>query len=376
MKHIDRLTVRFHKRTVGTLSLTPDNKLCVFEYDNTWLADGFSLSPLQLPHKPGTFIAKPNPFSGNFGIFEDSLPDGYGRYLLHKALAKEGIDDRNLSTLDRLSIVGEAGMGALTFSPQSLLLKNEETSTDFDLLQAKALEVLKERQDTDAEFLLYNSGNSGGARPKSVFSDSEGHWLIKFRHIYDPKDIGAQEFHYNETARRCGIVVPDFKLTNGKYFTTRRFDISDTGNRIHTATAGGLMGISLSEPVLDYSNLLALTGYLTQDPNDVEQMYRRMIFNYLTDNKDDHCKNFSFIILRDSDGKWKWHLAPAYDLTYCSEGYNGEHATSVNFKGQPTLSDFIAVGVKIKIPESRCRQIFDEVRSSCGDLLHNDIRPS
>lgn len=376
MKHIDRLTVGFHNRIVGILSLTPDNKLCVFEYDNTWLANGFSLSPLQLPLKPGTFIAKPNPFSGNFGIFEDSLPDGYGRYLLHKALAKEGIEDRNLSTLDRLSIVGEAGMGALTFSPQSHLLKNEETSTDFDLLQAKALEVLKERQDTDAEFLLYNSGNSGGARPKSVFSDSEGHWLIKFRHIYDPKDIGTQEFHYNETARRCGIVVPDFKLTNGKYFTTRRFDISDAGERIHTATAGGLMGLSLREPVLDYSNLLALTGYLTQNPDDVEQMYRRMIFNYLTDNKDDHCKNFSFIILKDSDGKWKWHLAPAYDLTHCSEGYNGEHATSVNFKGNPTLADFIAVGVKTKIPEAKCCQIFDEVRSSCGDLLHNDIRPS
>ena len=376
MKSIDRLTVKFHDREVGTLSLTPDNKLCVFEYDNAWLADAFSISPLQIPLKPGTFIAKPNPFAGNFGIFEDCLPDGYGRYLLHKALAKEGIDDRNLSALDRLSIVGDAGMGALAFSPQINFPKNEDVSTDFDLLQAKALEVLKEHQDSDAEFLLYNSGNSGGARPKAVFSDSEGHWLIKFRHIYDPQDIGIQEFHYNETARRCGIEVPDFKLTNGKYFTTRRFDISDTGDRIHTATAGGLMGISLSEPVLDYSNLLALTGYLTQNPNDLEQMYRRMIFNYLTDNKDDHCKNFSFIILRDADGKWRWHLAPAYDLTYCSEGYNGEHATSVNFKGNPTLSDFIAVGMKTKIPESRCRIIFEEVRSSCGDLLHNDIRPS
>jgi len=372
MKSIDRLTVRFHDVEVGTLSLTPDDKLCVFEYNAAWLADGFSISPLELPLKPGTFIAKSRPFSGNFGIFEDSLPDGYGRYLLHKILAKEGIDDRNLSTLDRLSIVGDAGMGALTFSPHTCVVE-EEISTDFDLLQAKALEVLKEQQDTDAGFLLYNSGNSGGARPKVVFSDEEGHWLIKFRHTYDSKDIGIQEFHYNETARRCGIEVPDFKLVNGKYFATRRFDMSDEGERIHTATAGGLMGLSLREPVLDYSNLLALTGYLTQSTEDVEQMYRRMIFNYLTDNKDDHCKNFSFLIRRDSTGRWRWHLAPAYDLTYCSEGYNGEHATSVNFKSSPSVSDFIALGAKIRIPKSRCRALFDEVRSSCGDLLRYDV---
>lgn len=353
--------------------MTPDNKACVFEYDRAWLATGFSISPFELPLKSGTFIAKPYPFSGNFGIFEDCLPDGYGRYLLHKALAKEGIDDRNLTAIDRLSIVGDAGMGALTFSPLTCIME-EEISTDFDLLQKKALEVLKEQQDSDAEFLLYNSGNSGGARPKAVFSDNEGHWLVKFRHTYDPKDIGIQEFHYNEIARQCGIDVPEFKLTHGKYFTTRRFDISDDGTRIHTATAGGLLGISLREPVLDYSNLLALTGYLTQNPADVEQMYRRMVFNYLTDNKDDHCKNFSFLIQKDSLGKWRWSLAPAYDLTYSNGGYNGEHATSVNFKSNPMLSDFIELGKKIKILESRCRILFDEVRSACIPILRNDIR--
>lgn len=110
----DKLNVNFRNRKVGTLSLTTDNRLCVFEYDPSWLIDGFSISPLELPLRSGAFIADALPFSGNFGIFEDSLPDGYGRYLLHKALAKEGIDDTTLSKIDRLSIVGESGMGALT----------------------------------------------------------------------------------------------------------------------------------------------------------------------------------------------------------------------------------------------------------------------
>ena len=373
MMKIELLNVKYHGRIVGTLSMTPDNKLCAFEYAPSWLADGFSISLLELPLRQGLFLAKPSPFYGNFGIFEDSLPDGYGRYLLHKLLQKEGIDDFKLSALDRLSIVGSGGMGALTFEPETSIKQGTDV-TDFDLLQEKALEVLKEKQDDDAGLLLYNSGNSGGARPKAVFSDDEGHWLVKFRHTYDPQDMGQQEYHYNEVARKCGICVPDFKLINGRYFASRRFDIDAEGNRIHTATAGGLLCISLSNPVLDYSNLLALTGYLTQNPRDVEEMYRRMVFNYLTDNKDDHCKNFSFIVLKDRNGSWKWHLAPAYDLTLCTEGYNGEHATSVNGTGHPTLKDFIAVGTKIKMNEQRCREIIEEVRLGCDDIARYHIK--
>jgi len=367
MKKTDLLTVKYHNRAVGTLSLTPDNKLCAFEYAPSWLAEGFSISPLELPLQPGLFLAKPTPYYGNFGIFEDCLPDSYGRYLLHKILLKEGIDDTKLSALDRLSLIGAGGMGALTFEPATVIQRGEELK-DFDLLQAKALEVLREKQDNDAGLLLYNSGNSGGARPKAVFTDERGHWLVKFRHTYDPKDIGPQEYHYNETARKCGITVPDFRLIHDKYFASRRFDIDADGRRLHTATAGGLLCIPLSSPVLDYGNLLALIGFLTQNPRDVEEMFRRMVFNYLTDNKDDHCKNFSFLVKRGESG-YRWHLAPAYDLTLCTEGYNGEHATSVNGTGRPTLSDFCAVGNKVKMSERRCRELVEEVTASCGDLI-------
>lgn len=367
MKKTDLLYVNHHDRRVGTLSLTPDNRLCVFEYDKEWLLNGFSISPLELPLQQGVFVAKPSPFAGNFGIFEDSLPDGYGRYLLHKALLREGINDADLSALDRLSLVGKGGMGALTYAPATKMMMDEETD-DFDLLQKKALAVLGERQDKDARLLLFNSSNSGGARPKAIFSDDEGHWLVKFRHTYDPKDIGKQEFLYNETARHCGITVPDFKLVNGKYFASRRFDISPSGERIHAATAGGLLCVSLSQPILDYDHLLGLTGYLTQNTSEVEEMFRRMVFNYLTENKDDHCKNFSFIIILEADGKWRWHLAPAYDLTLCTEGYNGQHATSVNGTGRPKTADFLAVGTKARLSESRCRRIIEEITEKCGKM--------
>ena len=370
MIRIDKLTVKYHNDIVGTISLTPDDKRIIFEYNPQWIAQGFSISPLELPLKSGLFVANPTPLYGNFGVFEDSLPDGYGRYLLHKTLLKNGIDDRNLSVIERLSIIGTGGMGALTYLPETTIYKEEEV-TDFDLLQKKAIEVLKEKQDTDAGLLLYNSGNSGGCRPKAVFSDKEGHWLVKFRHTYDSNDMGLQEHHYNEVARKCGIDVPDFKLINGKYFASRRFDITPDGERIHVATAGGLLCLSILNPVLDYTNLLALTGYLTQNQKYVEEMYRRMVFNYLTDNKDDHCKNFSFLVRKDTDGKFVWHLAPAYDLTLCTEGYNGQHATSVNATGYPTINDFIAVGTKIKMTTKRCREIFDEVYQNCDDLLNN-----
>jgi serine/threonine-protein kinase HipA len=366
MTHTTRLTVKYLGSAVGVMSLSPGGRCCTFEYDRQWLVDGFSISPLELPLKPGAFIANPQPFAGNFGVFEDSLPDGYGRYLLHKTLLKEGIDDMSLSSLDRLSIVGNNGMGALTYEPVTDIPQGESI-TDFDALQEKALEVLGEKSDDDTELLLFNSMNSGGCRPKAIFSDSEGHWLIKFRHTYDPLDMGVQEYEYNIAARRCGINVPNVKLTNGKYFTVRRFDITPTGERIHTVTAGALIGVALDNPVLDYRNLLSLTGYLTQDRNDVEEMFRRMVFNYLTDNKDDHCKNFSFYVAREKGG-WHWHLAPAYDLTYCSEGYNGEHATSVNGKGRPTVDDMLAVGTRIRLSEKRCREIIDEVSANCTDI--------
>lgn len=365
MNSINKLFVKYHGKLVGELTLTPDGKRCVFRYDKEWLASGFSISPLDLPLKSNLFVAPERPFWGNFGIFEDSLPDGYGRYLLNRMLRQQGVDESQLTPLQRLSIVGNAGMGALCYEPETRLESAKETLS-FDRLQALALEVLSERNEKDSALLYYNSGNSGGCRPKCLYHDEEGDWLVKFRHTYDPKDLGQKEYQYNEIARKCGIEVPDFKLFEGKYFASKRFDLLD-GKRLHVATAGALLNESIDFPKLDYKTLLHLTGFLTQDPKQVEAMFRLMAFNVFTDNKDDHAKNFSFIY---HEGHWR--LAPAYDLTPVPEGYHGEHATSVNGNGRPTVNDMIAVGESIRIPKKHGMEIINQVREDCKEILSKD----
>jgi serine/threonine-protein kinase HipA len=343
----------YHGRKVGTLSMG-NNSCCQFEYDQSWLREGFSISPLQLPLKAGLFSASWQPFAGNFGIFEDSLPGGYGEYLLHKVLRREGIDYRSLSPVQRLSIVGSSGMGALCYVPENkVAVGNSQLS--FDEMQSLALKVLSERTDEGSDILLAGSGNSGGVRPKCLYSDDEGHWLVKFRHTYDPQDIGQKEYHCNELARQTGIEVPEFRLMEGKYFATRRFDIDSQGNRLHMATASGLLNEPLTPPKMDYHSLMQLTGYLTQSPAAVEQQFRRMVFNHYVCNYDDHARNFSFLC---RDGRWE--LAPAYDLT--PNKTLGEHATTINFKGLPTEEDMIIVGLNTKMSRERCQQIIDEVK--------------
>lgn len=352
IQNVQSVTVMYHERKVGTLSMGPKST-CQFEYDKDWLIDGFSISPLKLPLKPGLFTADYLPFNGNFGIFEDSLPGGYGEYLLRTVLKKYGIDYQRLTPVQRLSIIGNSGMGALSYVPETKL-RQEKSQLTLDQMQQTALDVLSEKTKDNADLLYFKSGNSGGVRPKCIFTDADGHWLVKFRHTYDPKNMGEIEYQYNKMAKACGIDVPEFKLMEGKYFAVRRFDIED-GVRLHVATASALLNEPISPPKMDYHSLLQLTGYLTQSEEAVEQQFRRMVFNVYAHNMDDHARNFSFIC---RDGKRS--LAPAYDLT--NDQTLGEHATTINFKGLPSDEDVITVGTNIRISRTRCLQIMEEVR--------------
>lgn len=357
LQDIDKLLVKYHGQLVGSLMMSPDSESAVFQYAEEWLAQGFSISPLELPLNNKLFIAPRTPFYGNFGIFEDSLPDGYGRYLLNRLLKEQGIDDFSLSPLQRLAIVGSAGMGALTYEPACSPV-SETILPELDALQQMALDVLSEKQTEGADILYFNSGNSGGCRPKCLLKKGGKEWLAKFRHTYDPTDIGAQEYRYMQLAAKCGIDIPDCQLIDGKYFASQLFDRTETGERLHVATAAALLSESINPPKTDYKTLLSLTGWLTQSPQQVEQMFRRMVFNVLIENKDDHAKNFSFI-WREG----KWHLSPAYDLLPNIEGYHGQHATSVMGNGNPTDADMIAVGESIRINAHRGKQIIEEIRS-------------
>mgnify|MGYP002675325541 FL=1 len=364
MKDILKIIVSLDNRTIGTLQMTPERDRCVFEYDKDWLANGFSISPWELPLRTGLIYSKEKSFSGGFAAFEDSMPDGYGLYLLDRMLRREGRSLRELSPLQRLSLVGNAGMGALCYKPETNKENIAVTVDDFDEIQHKALDILSEKSDADASYLYYNSHNSGGARPKAVYKSADGsNWLVKFRHIYDPSDIGKTEYQYMNTAQKCGIDIPEIRLVNDRYFSIKRFDIRD-GHRIHTLTAAALLQSDFRTQSIDYANLLALTGYLTQDPAQVEQMFRRMVFNIVCINKDDHAKNFSFLC---ENGQWE--LAPAYDITYSPEGTRGEHATSVKYSGNPSLEDVISVGTGIHISRKRCLEIIEEIESVCSAEL-------
>lgn len=360
MIDIQAVNVIYHGRKVGTLSVAT-KEACQFEYDKDWLVNGFSISPLKLPLKSGIMTADYSPFNGNFGVFEDSLPGGYGEYLLRKVLSKTGVNYGALTPVQRLSLVGSSGMGALCYEPETKMPQIQWEGS-FDEMQRMALEVLSEKSDDNVDVLFYRSGNSGGVRPKCIFADADGHWLVKFRHTYDPKNIGETEYRYNQVARQCGIVVPDFKLIDGKYFASKRFDI-ENGERLHVVTASGLLNEPITPPKMDYHSLLQLTGYLTQSPKEVEQQFRRMAFNVYAHNYDDHARNFSFIC---HDGQWT--LAPAYDLT--NDDTLGEHASTVNFNGLPTDEDMITVGTNIRITRTRCLEIIEEVREVTKELNH------
>lgn len=363
-----KVRVLYRDTPVGTLQMDPSSGVCVFEYDRAWLSEGFSLSPTELPLQGGLFYADKEKFNGGFAVFEDSLPDGYGLYLLEKILNNEGTSLRDLNPLQRLSIIGTSGMGALSYLPVMPGFNRQhelEELDQLDIIQNEALKVLSEKSNGDADLLYYNSANSGGARPKAMFRSKDGsHWLVKFRHTYDPIDIGKSELLYMRTARECGVTIPRIGLIRDKYFAIERFDYDASGQKLHVVTAAALLKTNFRNQDVDYTNLLALTGYLTQDPLQVEEMFRRMVVNLVVDNKDDHAKNFSFIC---KDGKWT--LSPAYDITYSPEGSRGEHATSLYYNGNPNLELVLKAGTEIRIPLERCKEIIQKVESVCKKNL-------
>lgn len=368
MVDVKKIQVLYLNLPVGILQMDASRGVCVFEYEKSWLADGFSLSPTELPLQSGLMYADKDKLGGVFATFEDSLPDGYGLYLLDRILRKQGSSLEEITPLQRLSIIGNGGMGALTYQPVMTGFQAQaelEGEQQLDYLQEEALKVLSEKSGGDASLLYYNSSNSGGARPKTVMRAQDGsHWLVKFRHTYDPADIGQTELLYMQTARECGITIPRIGLVRDKYFAIERFDYAPDGQRLHVLTASALLKTDFRNQDVDYTNLLALTGYLTQDPIQVEEMFRRMVMNLVAVNRDDHAKNFSFIF-----DAGKWSLAPAYDITYSPAGTNGEHATSLFYHGNPGLDLVLKAGTGIRIPESRCLEIIRQVQSVCEKRL-------
>ena len=193
--------------------------MCAFEYSAEWLKSGFSISPFELPLRSSVFIAKPQPFDGGFGVFDDCLPDGWGLLILDRYLQRQGINPRTLTQLDRLALVGSTGRGALEFRPDKSVIAKQEYA-DFEKLALEAERILDSDDYIGAgiEEFQHRGGSPGGARPK-IFTRHEGkEWLVKFRAKQDPKRIGRDEYNYSLLAKMCGIEMPETQLFEDKYF--------------------------------------------------------------------------------------------------------------------------------------------------------------
>lgn len=355
MKHQKVIAVYLDGQLVGKLALTKEN-CCAFEYDTQFIANGFSISPLELPLKPGVFIAKPSPFNGNFGVFDDSLPDGWGMLIMDRFLQKQGMQPRSLNLLDRLSLVGLCGRGALEYRPDLSFMGTPEYQ-DFEKLAVASQKILSSKDFTGEliDHLYYQGGSPGGARPK-VFIHAHGkEWLVKFKALNDPDNIGVTEYTYAQLAKQCGIAMPETRLFDGKYFGVERFDRAED-SKYHVVSVGGLLRADYRTPCLDYTALFQLCRYLTHNALEMWKLYRLMVFNYLIGNKDDHAKNFSFIYKDD-----EWQLSPAYDILP-SDGMNGYHTTSFNNSITPTKVDVIHVACGAGLDKAKAQQIFDEMK--------------
>ena len=336
-----------------------------FEYADKWLANGFSISPFSLPLEKRVFVARWRPLDGVFGIFDDSLPDGWGKLLVDRTLAKHGLNPREVGFLSRLSFVGASGMGALEYEPETAITASLG-GLDFDAIAEEGARLLATNESGDLDELLALGGSSGGARPK-VLTELDGEeWIVKFPSSVDSENIGEQEYRIAQLAGLCGLDVPEVRLLPSNrcsgYFGVRRFDRIGAGpvRKVHMASAGALLESSHRVPNLEYELLMRLTSLLTDSARDIEQLYRLMCFNVFVGNRDDHAKNFSFLY---DEAAGKWSLSPAYDLTQ-NPGTYGERATTVNGKGKDiALADLLAVGTKAGLKQSWARGIAEDIES-------------
>jgi serine/threonine-protein kinase HipA len=366
MKHVAQLRVLFAGESVGILSLR--DRQHWFQYDAHWLQNGFDLAPQIMRFDLQPQLAKLPLFQGLHGIFNDSLPDGWGLLLMDRFFKRQfNWDYHEITPLDRLAYLGKRAMGALEYEPVML---QEEINTAINLmtLAQDAERILSGKSRAVLNQLRILGGSPGGARPKVTIGlahDSDecvagltalpagfSHWLVKFRGEYDAKDAGRIEKTYAELANAAGIEMPRTRLIHGQhahrredFFAVERFDRSGD-EKHHKLTLSGYLYADHRVPSVDYHALLAATAALTKDIREVKRAFRLMVFNIAMHNKDDHAKNFSFLHDRNGD----WRLAPGYDLTF-SSGMNNEHTTAVSGSANPTRKDIQAIADSYNIDD-------------------------
>ncbi len=360
IKNFKKLEVRYRDDVVGYLIELGREKFA-FQYDNMWIEKGFSISPLFLPLSDKVYVSESPYFQGLYGVFSDSLPDGWGELLLNKMLNHEGYNPSKVSPLTKLSLINATGLGGLTYFPCQCE-DNSESHFDLDKIALKVEKILVEEgivSDYDEVYKL--GGSSGGARPKVHIKLNDESFIVKFPSSFDPKNIGEKEYKANFVARECGINVPDFLLLPSKicsgYFATKRFD-RENNKRVHTISLSSILETTHRIPNLDYKHLFQVINAICGEKNkNRNEAFLRMCFNVLYKNKDDHGKNFSFIYNEEING---YELSPAYDLTPVPS--KSEHEMTVNGKGNPTEQDILDLANMMNLKMDYCKSALKKVK--------------
>lgn len=355
-----KVNVKYNGRLVGYLVEIEEGRIA-FQYDVEWQKNGFSISPISLPLSNKVYICSKTTFGGLYGVFADSLPDGWGELLLRRMLYKKGIDPDKINPLTKLTLISKNGLGGLEYEPANSFESNT-LNCSLDELSVEAQKILENEDDGVSLDEIYQyGGSSGGARPKAHISSFGEEWIVKFPCKIDPKDIGKREFEANSLARLCGLNVNEFKMFDSNicsgYFGSRRFD-RDSGKRIHMISLAALLETTHRIPNLDYYHLFQTTRLICKNDNEMYEVFKRMCFNVLYGNKDDHSKNFSFLY---DEGLKTYILSPAYDLT--STPNKIEHEMTVNGNGNPSEEDMISLAKNFELSISECKKIIANMKT-------------
>ena len=371
-----------------------------FTYDNNFVKSGIELSPVTMPLSLQTYSfpgLREESFRGLPGLLADSLPDKFGTHIIENYLAKQGRLEEGLTPIERLCYVGQRGMGALEYEPQ-IGMGIPDQSIDIDELAKLADEILTDRRNVSItaderaiEQLIKISTSAGGARAKALIAwnretnhirsgqvdagDGYSYWLLKFGDMKNnrDKDTMADEYGYTQIeyayslmCRDAGIEMTECQLIKsreGMHFVTKRFDRDEnTGRKIHMHTLGGLAHFDFNDPGTNsYEQAAQVMRKIKLPQSDIEQLFRRMVFNEVAKNYDDHVKNISFLM--DRAGVWK--LAPAYDMTFSyrpDSVWTSRHQMRINGKrDQLTLDDLRACGRSMDISDRRIKDILKHV---------------
>jgi serine/threonine-protein kinase HipA len=388
---------------IAAVSIDAPTRYATFQYDPAFVRSGIQIAPVRMPLRaqPYSFPGLPqDAFSGLPGLLADSLPDRWGTALINAWLASQGREESSFDVVQRLCYVGTRGVGALEFEPAREPSLPPGADIQVDALVRLASEVLAEREQFVTELsehpdeeamkaILAVGSSAGGARPKAfiAYNDATGqvrsgqvqvgdgfrYWLLKFdgvsrsgdHGLTDPQGWGAIEYAYSIMARAAGIQMTECRLLeeNGRrHFMTRRFDRPDAGGKLHMQTVAALEHVSYNEPgTYSYEQSLLLIRRLGLGTPDVEQQFRRMVFNVVARNQDDHVKNIAFLM----DRAGAWSLSPAYDVVWAWQPGNlwlDSHQMSINGKRNGfTVADLRAVAAVGGLKRGRAETILAEV---------------